>query len=68
VNLSGSLVLGFAYDAWGAAISSFAVGYPVGLLSTYTMPRGAWDEQRRRSGLTVTVAPMPNGVAIVGTF
>lgn len=68
VNLGGSLVLGLGYDAWGAAATSFAVGYPVGLLSTYTMPRGAWQELRERHALTVTVSPMGNGLAIAGTF
>ncbi|HUH03314.1 MAG TPA: hypothetical protein VML75_15055 [Kofleriaceae bacterium] len=68
VNLSGALVLGIKYDAWGAAASSFALGYAVGLLNGYTQPDGAWKEPRRQRSSTVTVAPLPNGLAIVGTF
>lgn len=68
VNLSGALVLGIKYDAWAAAVSSFALGYAVGLLNGYTQPRAAWRDPPRRRSSTVTVAPLPNGLAIVGTF
>lgn len=52
--------------SWSVGAVSFAVSYPVGLLSVYTMPRGAWHAVR-------AVAPMPiagggMGLAVGGTF
>jgi hypothetical protein len=52
---------------WTTGLVSFAISYPVGLLSIYTMPRGAWHMVR------ATVTPMPiagggMGVSVGGTF
>ncbi|CAN5572122.1 hypothetical protein BH11MYX1_BH11MYX1_20000 [soil metagenome] len=41
VNLAASAVLA-ADTTWSAAILAFAIGYPIGLLNTYTMPRDSW--------------------------
>jgi hypothetical protein len=49
VNAAGALILGFGYDAWTEGITSFALGYPVALLATYTQPRGAWHRARNSS-------------------
>jgi hypothetical protein len=77
VNLGGALILGLGYGAWETALTSFAVGYPVGLISTYTQPRGAWRGWRRlrRGGSFVerlSVAPIATpryrGVAIGFSF
>lgn len=59
VNLAGSLILAHE-TTWSAGVVSFALGYPIGLLNTYTMPRGAWHALR--------LVPTANGVALAGTF
>jgi hypothetical protein len=41
VNATGAVVLG-ERTTWANAGESFALGYAVGLISTYTMPRGSW--------------------------
>lgn len=46
-SLAGLLLLGLHYDTWEEGAISVALGYPVGLLSTYTMPRGSWRAVRR---------------------
>ncbi|MFT3699984.1 MAG: hypothetical protein QM831_42965 [Kofleriaceae bacterium] len=56
VNAAGSLILAH-YATWSDAALSFAIGYPIGLLNTYTMPRHAWH-----------VLPTGNGIAIAGVF
>lgn len=64
VNLTGVLVLGLVADTWKQAAMSFAIGAPIGLLSTYTMPRGAW-KTARTPRFTMAAAPMvlPDGGA-----
>jgi hypothetical protein len=64
VNLGGSLLLARATN-WQAGALAFAIGYPIGLLNTYTMPRASWH--------SLGVVPVPvaeGGVAIrvVGSF
>lgn len=59
VNLAGGLILAHE-TTWSAGAVSFALGYSVGLLNTYTMPRGAWHAMR--------LVPTGNGVALAGTF
>lgn len=72
LNLSGVAVLGFAYDNWGGALTSFVLGSAVGAASSYTMPRGAWKAQRRwyPDGLTVTpvVSAETRGLAVGWAF
>jgi hypothetical protein len=45
VNATGSIILAEA-TTWRAGLLSFATGYPVGLLNTYTMPRASWGRVR----------------------
>lgn len=45
VNAAGMLVLAET-ASWRTGLLSFATGYPVGLLSTYTMPRASWGRTR----------------------
>lgn len=59
VNVAGSLILAHE-TTWSAGLVSFALGYPIGLLNTYTLPRGAWHAWR--------LVPTGNGVALAGTF
>ncbi len=72
-NLGGTLILGLGYHAWGQAALSFAVGYPVGLISIYTEPRAGWHAHRSRSWVSgVSAAPLITpeirGLAITGWF
>ena len=72
-NISGALILGLGYHAWGQAALSLAVGYPVGLISIYTEPRAAWHANRSRSWVSgVSAAPLITpefrGLAITGWF
>jgi hypothetical protein len=41
---------------WKNGLLSFAIGYPVGLANTYTMPRGSWH---------AAMVPVDGGVAVV---
>ena len=64
VNLAGSAVL-VEDTTWSAAILAFAIGYPIGLLNTYTMPRDSWHAIR------VVPVPVADGglsIRLVGTF
>lgn len=64
VNLGGAAYV-YYYDGLGKAGLSIAIGYPVGALSNYTMPRGSWKLYREResawsqaaASATVTVTP-----------
>jgi hypothetical protein len=61
LNVGGALVLGLGFDAWKEGLMSFAIGYPVGLLSVYTQPRGAWHARVVRTADYT-------GLAVAGTF
>jgi hypothetical protein len=71
VNLGGAAYVWKA-DSGSKALLSIAVGYPVGLLSNYTMPRGAWHKYREASWTipVVTAAPHKDGwiVSLSGAF
>lgn len=45
VSATGAIVLGET-TSWRAGLVSFATGYPVGLIQTYTMPRASWARVR----------------------
>ena len=57
VNGAGALII-WKYSTGGQALLSVAIGYPVGLLSNYTAPRGGWHYFRDHNW-TVTVQPQP---------
>ena len=58
VNLGGAAYI-WKYDTGGKALLSIAVGYPIGLLANYTMPRGTWHLERERAATwTVTAGPL----------
>jgi len=75
VNLGGAAYV-YYYDGIGKALLSIAVGYPVGVLSNYTMPRGTWKYYRANESrwqldtAMITVLPTEHGwqAALVGTF
>jgi hypothetical protein len=71
VNLGGSAYLWYA-DKRTDALLTFAIGYPVGLLANYTMPRGAWHRYRERTWpeATISVVPRTDGwtLSVVGAF
>jgi len=64
VNAVGALVLAHYTNA-KAGLVSFAIGYPVGLASTYTQPRAGWH-----LWLAPTVTPTADGatVGIIGAW
>ena len=59
VNLGGAAIIWYRSGLGQAAIS-VAVGYPVGLLSNYTMPRGSWQLFRDRQW-SAGVVPQQGG-------
>lgn len=74
VNLGGAAYVWYE-DSLGKALLSIAVGYPVGVLSNYTMPRGTWKLYRDREPswtiTTVTALPRDDGgftLSLAGTF
>lgn len=74
LQIGATLYIGLAADdAWGDAAISFAIGYAVGVSSTYTQPRAAWHEYRRQPAertwhVAPLVAPSAHGLAVVGRF
>jgi hypothetical protein len=68
----------YEYSGWGQAALNVGLGYPVGLLSNYTMPRRSWHRYRDRDWdlpppkpmPTVTVMPIRGGwfASVGGTF
>lgn len=54
VNAAGAVVLTH-YANWKAGAISFAMGYPVGLISTYTMPRWAMHATPIEHGAAIGV-------------
>jgi hypothetical protein len=73
VNLGGAAYVWYQ-DSLGKALLSIAVGYPVGVLSNYTMPRATWKLHREREPAwtvtTVTATPRDDGwmLSIAGAF
>jgi hypothetical protein len=70
VNGAGALII-WKYADGGQALLSVATGYPVGLLSNYTAPRGSWHLYReRQTTWTTTVVRHEHGwtLGIAGSF
>lgn len=63
INLAGAAIV-VETASWKAGVLSFATGYPVGLLTTYTMPRASW-ERVRAPAWTASVAAVDRGYALV---
>jgi len=64
VNLGGSLLLARATN-WQAGALAFVIGYPIGLVNTYTMPRASWH------ALSVVAVPVADGgvaIRLGGSF
>lgn len=64
LNLAGSAVL-VERIGWSAALAAFAIGYPIGLLNTYTLPRDSWH------AVQIVATPVTDGgvaFRIVGQF
>jgi hypothetical protein len=70
VNLGGAGIIWYR-SSLGQGLLSIAIGYPIGLLSNYTMPRGSWHLWRERE-TTWTVAAVPHDdgwvVSVAGSF
>jgi hypothetical protein len=63
VNGGGAAIIYWKTDSIGQALLSVAIGYPVGLISNYTGPRGSWKLHRERAW-TVGVVPQQDGWAL----
>lgn len=71
VNGGGAAIIYWKTDSVGQALLSVAIGYPVGLLSNYTAPRGSWRFHREREATwTATVMPHEHGwtLGVAGAF
>jgi hypothetical protein len=70
LNTAGMIVLG-ERRSWSVGAWSFALSYPIGLLSIYTMPRASWHAWRdRRASWSMAVTRREDGwsFAIAGGF
>ncbi len=73
LHLIGSAIL-LRNDATREAIVSFAIGYPVGLLHNYLMPRTSWHLSNKLAAprlswiIAPTVSETSTGLAVMGTF
>jgi hypothetical protein len=65
VNLGGTLVIA-ERTSWQTGLLSFAIGYPVGLLGTYTMPRASWGRIREPAWTTNLVAGSDQWLLVAG--
>jgi hypothetical protein len=55
--------------SWRTAALSFATGYPVGLLSTYTMPRASWKRIREPSWSAAVISGnRQTSLVVMGSF
>jgi hypothetical protein len=65
VNLGGTLAVA-ARTSWQTGLLSLAVSYPIGLLSTYTMPRASWGRIRAPAWTAQVVAGQDQWSVVVG--
>ena len=65
LNLTGFAILWYRHSFSTGAIS-FAMSYPVGVISAYTLPRGSWHLWREeKAAWTVGIAPSPEHTMLV---
>ena len=68
INGAGAIVLG-EIASWKTGAISFATGYAVGLISTYTMPRASWGRVRDTAwSASVTVTDHRYALLVGGAF
>ncbi|HEX3475104.1 MAG TPA: hypothetical protein VHT91_08685 [Kofleriaceae bacterium] len=66
---AGATILLAETTSWKTGLLSFATGYPVGLLSTYTMPRTSWARVREPAWTaSVVVDKQRYGLVVAGAF
>lgn len=66
---AGAFILLAETTSWKTGLQSFATGYPVGLLSTYTMPRTSWARVREPAWTaSVIVDGQRYGLIVAGAF
>ena len=65
VNLAGSVVVA-ELTSWQTGLLSFATGYSVGLLDTYTMPRASWGRIREPTWTANILAGRDRYALVVG--
>jgi hypothetical protein len=66
VNLTGAAILASRRSLATGAVS-FALGFPVGLAATYTMPRASWHRWREQRA-TWTVGVSSRGAWLAGSW
>jgi hypothetical protein len=59
LNIAGAVILA-EHLTWRDGLISFAVGWPVGLLHAYTLPRSSWHTVR-----TITAIPYDRGGLVI---
>lgn len=68
VNAGATLLLA-EMTSWKTGLLSFATGYPVGLLSNYTMPRASWGRVREPAWTASVIATgRQYGLVVAGAF
>jgi len=71
LNLGGAALL-WSRSTLSQGLISIAVGYPVGVIHTYTMPRGSWQRSREAgASWDVVVLPVERGgwtAGVAGAF
>ena len=68
VNATGAIILSQT-ASWRTGLLSFATGYPVGLLSTYTMPRASGGRVREPALTATAMADGRRyGLVVAGAF
>jgi hypothetical protein len=66
---AGAFLLLAETTSWKTGLMSFATGYPVGLLSTYTMPRTSWARVREPTWTaSAVVTGRQYGLVVAGAF
>ena len=65
INITGAAILAHLTD-WRTGALSFATGYAVGLIATYTMPRASWGRIREPAWTAAVLADGERYGLIVG--
>ena len=70
INLAGAAIL-WERRSFSVGALSFAMSFPIGPISAYTMPRGSWHRWRsERAAWSVAVGPRADGwtLGVAGSF
>jgi len=67
LNTAGALLLAHV-QTWREGLISFAIGYPVGVLHAYTLPRGSWHVVRAITAISAVAHDGGVTLTVAGTF